>query len=158
MITTTLFQISRDALLWKALNNTGAKLSKAVMAAGSSCANVSSVYVRAPENELNFGAETTLGTQQIEDRFSEAYIRAFKVPLLDHSFYRNLLLKNFHPFGYAQLAAEYPCIVVRTFPELNAGTSYGLLELKPDHCLVEGIQVYTVGIACEKIRSAAQNE
>jgi len=33
-----------------------------------------------------------------------------------------------------------------------------LLELKPDHCLVEGIQVYTVGIACEKIRSAAQNE
>ena len=80
------------------------------------------------------------------------------MPLLDHSFYRNLLLKNFHPFGYAQLAAEYPCIVVRTFPELNAGTSYGLLELKPDHCLVDGIQVYTVGIACEKIRSAAQNE
>jgi hypothetical protein len=33
-----------------------------------------------------------------------------------------------------------------------------LLELKPDHCLVDGIQVYTVGIACEKIRSAAQNE
>ena len=158
MITTTLFQISRDALLWKALNNTGANLSKAVMAAGPSCANVSSVYVRAPENELNFGAETTLGTQQIEDRFSEAYIRAFKVPLLDHSFYRNLLLKNLHPYSYAQLAVEYPCIVVRTFPELDARTSYGLLELKPDHCLVDGIQVYTVGIACEKIRSAAQNE
>jgi hypothetical protein len=158
MITTTLFQISSDALQWKALNNTGARLTKAVMAAGPSCANVSSVYVRAPENELNFGADTTLGTQQMEDRFSEAYIRAFKVPLLDHSFYRNMLLKNFHPFSYAQLAAEYPCIVVRTFPELSAGTSYGLLELKPDHCLVEGIQVYTVGITCEKIRSAAQNE
>jgi len=53
---------------------------------------------------------------------------------LDHNFYRNLLLKNFHPYSYAQLAAEYPCIVVRTSLELNAKTSNGLLELKPDHC------------------------
>ena len=113
---------------------------------------------RAPENELNQGADMTLGTQQMEDRFSEAYARAFEVPLLDHNFYRNLLIKNFHPYGYAQLAAEYPCIVVRTFLELNAKTSNGLLELKPEHCSVEGIQVYTVGIACERIRRAVQNE
>jgi hypothetical protein len=116
------------------------------------------MFVRAPENELNFGADFTLGTQQMEDKFSEAYLRAFRVPVFDHSFYRNLLTKNFHPFSYAQLAAEYPCIVVRTSQELNAKTSNGLLELHPDHCLIEGIQVYTVGITCEKIRNAAHNE
>jgi len=158
LISTTLVQIRSDALQWIALNSTGAKLSKAVVAAGPSCANVSGMFVRAPENELNFGADLTLGTRQIEDRFSEAYARAFKVPLLDHNFYRNLLLKNFHPYSYAQLVAEYPCIVVRTYLELNAKTSNGLLELKPDHCLVDGIQVYTVGIACEKIRKTAETE
>ena len=127
------------------------------MKAGPSCANVSGMFVRAPENELNHGADMTLGTPPMEDRFSEAYARAFKVPLLDHNFYRNLLLKNFHPYSYAQLAAEYPCIVVRTSLELNAKTSNGLLELKPDHCALEGIQIYTVGLACEKIRRAVQD-
>ena len=158
LISTTLFQTTSEAFKWIALNDTGAKLSKAVVAAGPSCANVSGMFVRAPENELNHGADMTLGTQQMEDRFSEAYARAFTVPLLDHNFYRNLLIKNFHPYGYAQLAAEYPCIVVRTFLELNAKTSNGLLELKPEHCSVEGIQVYTVRIPCEKIRRAAQNK
>jgi hypothetical protein len=158
LTSTTLFQTRVEALKWIALDNTGAKLSKAVVAAGPSCANVSGMFVQAPENELNHGADMTLGTRQMQDRFSDAYVRAFKVPLLDHNFYRNLLLRNFHPYSYAQLAAEYPCIVVRTFLELNAKTSNGLLELNPDHCLVEGIQVYTVGIACEKIRSAAQNQ
>jgi hypothetical protein len=47
--------------------------------------------------------------------------------------------------------------VVRTSHVLNARTSNGLLELKPDHCSVEGVQVYTVGLACEKIRRAAQD-
>jgi hypothetical protein len=157
LIATSLFEIRSEALKWMALNDTGAKLSKAVMTAGPSCANVSGMFVRAPENELNHGADMTLGTQQMEDRFAEAYARAFEVALLDHNFYRNLLLKNFHPYSYAQLAAEYPCIVVRTSLELNAKTSNGLLELKPEHCSVEGIQVYTVGLACEKIRHAAQN-
>ncbi len=41
--------------------------------------------------------------------------------------------------------------------ELDAKTSNGLLELKPDHCSVEAIQIYTVGLACEKIRRAAQD-
>jgi hypothetical protein len=118
---------------------------------------VSGMFVRAPENELNHGADMTLGTPQMEDRFSQAYVRAFDVPLLDHSFYRHLLQKNFHPTSYAQLATEYPCIVVRTFLPLDAKSSIGLLELNPEHCLVEGIQVYTVGIACEKIRGAMQN-
>jgi hypothetical protein len=90
------------------------------------------------------------------DRFSAAYARTFKTPLLDHDFYRHLLTRNFQDYSYAQLAAEYPCIVVRTLMELDAKTSAGLLELNPEHCLVEGIQVYTVGIACEKIRRAAQ--
>src|SRR5258705_334572 len=134
LISTSLLEIRSQALTWIAFNNTGAKLSKAVMTAGPSCANVSGMFVRAPENELNHGADMTLGTPQMEDRFSEAYARAFKVPLLDHNFYRNLLLKNFHPYSYAQLAAEHPCIVVRTSLELNTKTSNGLLELKPDHC------------------------
>ena len=105
------------------------------------------MFVRAPENELNHGADLTLGFPEIEDRFSEAYTRAFKVPLLDHSFYRNLLQRNFRPISYAQLTAEYPCIVVRIHLELDARTSVGLLELKPDHCLVKDIHVYTLGIA-----------
>jgi hypothetical protein len=155
LILTTSFQIRDQALEQTALNNIGARLSKAVMAAGPSCANVSSMFVRAPENEVNFGAETTLGIQELEDRFSEAYGRAFKVPLLDHG---TQLLKNFHAFSYPRLAAEYPCIVVRTPAELNAATSLGLLELNPDHCRVEGIHVYTVGMACEKIRDALHNE
>jgi hypothetical protein len=71
---------------------------------------------------------------------------------------RDLLSRNFHPYGYARLAREYPCMAVRASVELNAKTSSGLLELHPDHCLVEGIQVCTVGITCEKIRRAAQNE
>jgi hypothetical protein len=156
LLSTTLFRITSEARAWIALNNTGAKLSKAVIEAGPSCANVSGMFVRAPENEMAHGADMTLGTQQVVDQFSDAYARAFKAPLLDHDFYRRLLTRNFRDYSYAQLAAEYPCIVVRTSQELDAKTSAGLLELNPEHCLVEGIQVYTVGIACEKIRLAAQ--
>jgi hypothetical protein len=155
LISTTLLQIRSDALQWAALNNTGAKLSRAVMAAGPSCANVSGMFVRAPENELNHGADMTFGVPAMVDRFSEAYRHAFKVPLLDHDFYRNLLTRDFQPYSYARLAADYPCIVVRTSRELNAKTSAGLLERNPDHCVVDGIQVYTLGIACETIRRAA---
>ena len=158
LISTALFQVRNEALLWMALDNVGAKLSKAVVAAGPSCANVSGMFVRAPENELTHGADMTLGTPEMQDRFSDAYARGFDVPLLDHDFYRRLLTRNFHPYSYAQLAGEYPCIVVRTSLPLDAKTSSGLLELNPDHCLGQGIQVYTVGIACEKIRIAAQGE
>lgn len=156
LISTALLQISRDARQWVALNDTGAKLSKAVMAAGPSCANVSAMFVRAPENELNHGADMAFGVPEMVGRFSEAYRRAFKVPLLDHNFYRNLLTRDFQPYSYARLAADYPCIVVRTSKELNARTSAGLLERNPDHCVVEGIQVYTLGIACEAVRRAAE--
>jgi hypothetical protein len=158
LIATTLFKARSEALEWIALNHTGAKLSKAVMEAGPSCANVSGMFVRAPENELNHGADLTLAFQEIEDQFSDAYTRAFEVPLLDHNFYRNLLVKNFHPYSYSRLAAEYPCIVVRTYLELNDKSSNGLLELNPERCLVEGIHVYTVGIACADIARAAQRQ
>lgn len=149
-----LVQIRRDALAQIAANNIGAKLSQAVVAAGPSCANVSTMFVRAPENELNFGADTTLGNPEMKQRYSEAYQRAFKVPLLDHSsYYDGQLQKNLLPYSYPQLVAEYPCIVVRTYLPLDAATSLGLLELNPDYCVIEGINVYTVGIACEKIRN-----
>jgi hypothetical protein len=141
-----------------ALNNTGAKLSKAVVAAGPSCANVAGMFVRAPEDDQNFGADSTLGVKQMEDQFSEAYARAYKVPLLDYNPYRDLWARNFHPYSYRQLAAEYPCIVVRSPRELNAETSSWLPDSQPDHCVVEGIQVYTVGISCGKIRRAAQSD
>jgi hypothetical protein len=158
LISTSLFQIRNEALQWIALDNDGAKLSKAVMTAGPSCANVSSMFMRAPENELNHGADLTLGTPEMEDRFSEAYRRAFNVPLLDHDFYHHLLTRNFHPYSYPQLASEYPCIVVRTSLVLDATTAGGLLELHPDHCEFQGIQIYTIGIACETIRRAAQGQ
>lgn len=32
-------------------------------------------------------------------------------------------------------------------------TSIGLFQLKPDHCVIEDIYAYTVGIACAKLRS-----
>jgi hypothetical protein len=158
LIATTLFGIRSQALDWVDLNNTGAKLSKAVVEAGPSCANVSAMFVRAPENDLNYGADVTLGSAELEDRFSEAYVRVFKVALLDHSFYQSRLQKNFHRYSYVQLAAEYPCIVVRSPRELDASTSFGLLELKPDRCAVRDIQIYTVGIACEKIARAATSD
>jgi hypothetical protein len=113
--------------------------------------------MQAPEDELNFGGDSTLGTPEMQDRFAEAYARVFKAPLLDYNFYRDLLSRNFHPYSFRQLAAEYPCIVVRTAAELSPTTSNWLVELRPDHCVVDGIQVYAVGIACEKIRRAAQN-
>jgi hypothetical protein len=154
-IAVTLVQIKHNALEDIALNDVGAKLGQAVVAAGPACANVSSRFVRAPENDLSFGADTTLSTVKMEERYSEIYQRAFKVSLLDHSSYLlGELRKNFLPFSYPQLAAEYPCIVVRTYQPLNATTSLGLLELNPDYCQVGGINVYAVGIACEEIRSA----
>lgn len=48
LITTTLVQIRRDALQQIALNNIGAKLGQAVVAAGPSCANVSSCSCERP--------------------------------------------------------------------------------------------------------------
>jgi hypothetical protein len=115
----------------------------------------SSMFVRAPENDLNYGAYVTLSVQEMVDRFSEAYTRAFDVPLLDHSsYYRDALMKNFRPYSYPQLASEYRCIVVRTPQAVEAKTSLGLLELNPDHCEVAGMHVYTIGIACAKIGQA----
>ena len=104
---------------WSNAFDIGARLSKAVVAAGPSRANVFSRFVRAPENDLNYGA------------------RAFDVPLLDHSSYdRGALMKNFHPYSYRQLVSDYPCVVVRTPQAVEAKTSLGLLELNPDHCVV----------------------
>lgn len=122
---------------WSNAFDIGARLSKAVVAAGPSRANVFSRFVRAPENDLNDGADVTLAVQEMEDRFSEAYSRAFDVPLLDHSSYdRGALMENFHPYSYRQLVSDYPCVVVRTPQAVEAKTSLGLLELNPDHCVV----------------------
>jgi hypothetical protein len=159
-ISTMLMWVRQETLEWMALDDLGAKLSKAVIAAGPSCANVSSMFVRAPENDLNHGFGMTVepwGDRSTKDRFSDAYARAFTAPLLDHDVYTHLLHKNFRPTTYAKLATEYPCIVVRTFVELDASTANGLLELNPDHCVVADIHVYTVGIACENIRRAFQD-
>jgi hypothetical protein len=151
LASTSLIQLKGGAAEWIKLNGIGARLGNAVAAAAPACANVSSMFVRARENALGHGADMTLATPEMENSFSEAYARAFREPLLDHSFYRNVLLKNFRPYSYAQLATDYKCIVVRTSRELDANTSSGLLELGPDHCVIEYIHLYTVGIACRKI-------
>jgi hypothetical protein len=158
MIATTIIDARRDAIVWIASNRIGKALSRAVMKSAPACANVSGMFVRAPENILNHGGDLTLGTQEIEDRFSNAYVHVFDVPLLDHSLYRDGLIKNFHAYSYADLAKEYPCIVVRSFWNLDSTTSKGLLELHPEHCVVNGINVYTVGFACMKIENALQDE
>lgn len=153
----TFAQIRREALQWSAWDAAGARLSQAVAEAGPACANVSAMFVHAPENDMNHGFDMTLqpwGDQQKRERFSEAYGRAFAVPLLDHGFYTRVLKKNFRPTTYAKLAAEYPCIVLRINETLDAASGIGLLDLNPDHCAIAGIQVYTVGIACAKIEAA----
>jgi hypothetical protein len=157
MASATVLEIRREAVAWVALNDTGAKLSNAVGKAGPSCANVSSVHVRAPENEVNFGGDNAFGLPEIVDQFSDAYVRAFRAPLLDHKD-TNVLYKNFHPYGYTKLAAEYPCIVVRTHWTLDANSSKELFDLNPEHCSIDDVQIYTVGIACKKILNVVQNE
>jgi hypothetical protein len=112
--------------------------------------------MQAPDDELYFAGEMTLAIAEMQDRFSEAYARQFKAPLLNYNTYGDALSRNFHPYSFRQLAVEYPCIVVRSAAELDPKTSVWLTELHPDHCVVEGVQVYAVGIACEKIRRAAQ--
>ena len=156
LIATSLLEIRSEAAQWIALDDKGAALSRAVTTAGPSCANVSGLYMQAPDDELYFAGETTLGTPEMQDRFSEAYARQFKAPLLNYNTYGDALSRNFHPYSFRQLAVEYPCIVVRSAAELDPKTSVWLTELHPDHCVVEGVQVYAVGIACEKIRRAAQ--
>jgi hypothetical protein len=157
LISTSLVEIASQAVQWIAIDAKGARLSRAVATAGPSCANVSGLYMQAPDDELYFAADTTLGTPEIQGRFAEAYARQFKAPLLNYNSYGDVLSRNFQPYSFRQLAAEYPCVVVRAARELDPSTSIWLAELRPDHCVVEGVQVYAVGIACEKIRRAAQN-
>jgi hypothetical protein len=153
----TLVDVGAAALQASHLNAIGARLSKAVVAAGPACANVSGMFVRAPENDMNHGWDMTLqlwGDQPMRDRFSAAYASAFRVPLLDHNSYTHVLKNNFRPYSYAKLGADYPCIIVRSAAALDAENSIGLLALNPDHCVIEGIHVYTVGLACAKVRSS----
>jgi len=157
----TLIDARATALQSSALNAIGARLSKAVVAAGPACANVSGMFVRAPENDMNHGWDMTLqlwGDRAMRERFSVAYARAFTVPLLDHNTYTHVLKNNFRPYTYAKLAADYPCIVVRSAVALDAENAIGLLALNPDHCVIEGIHVYTVGLACAKVQGSFLEE
>ncbi|MCP3444071.1 hypothetical protein [Bradyrhizobium sp. CCGUVB14] len=157
----TLIDARAIALQASASNAIGARLSKAVVAAGPVCANVSGMFVGAPENDMNHGWDMTLqlwGDQAMRERFSVAYEHAFAVALLDHNTYTHVLKTNFRATSYARLAADYPCIVVRSPWELNEDNSIGLLALHPDHCVIEGIHVYTVGFACAKVRESFLGE
>jgi hypothetical protein len=156
LIGQTLYEAQREATEWVALDDIGARLSRAVTLVGPACANVSAEFVRAPEDEMNHGWHMTLagwGTQEQKDRFSLSYARVFKAPLLDHVTGMNVMTKNFRPYTYKQLAAEYPCIVVRTHVPLNPENSLDLFQFNPDHCVIEGIYITTVGIDCRKIVS-----
>jgi hypothetical protein len=161
MATTTLIGARAVALQSSAANAIGARLSKAVVAAGPTCANVSGMFVRAPENDMNHGWDMTLqlwGDRAMRERFSTAYEHAFAVPLLDHNTYTHVLKRNFRTSSYAQLAADYPCIIVRSAVPLDEENSIGLLALGPDHCVIEGNQIYTVGLACAKVQGSFQVE
>jgi hypothetical protein len=156
LIVTTLLTAHREATAEAAKDERGAKLSQTITRAAPACANVSGMYLRAPENLMGLGADTAFGLKEIEDRFSEAYARTHKLPLFDHKIGRDLLYKDFHLYSYAKLTEDYPCIVLRSDRQLASGSPEDLAKLNPDHCVVEGVQVYTVGIACEKIRQAAE--
>jgi hypothetical protein len=155
MIVSSLVQAGRNGLELFAHNDVGATLSRAVAMAGPSCANVSSMFVRAPENDVNFGADTTLNNAEVERHFSEAYERTHKAPLFDHdNYYRGNLRRNFRPTTYVQPVLDFPCVIVRTRRPLDQETSFGLFVFKPDHCTVEDIEVYTIGIACVAVQNA----
>jgi hypothetical protein len=157
----TLIDARAAALQASAENAIGARLSKAVVAAGPACANVSGMFARAPENDMNHGWDMTLqlwGDQPMRERFSVAYGSVFKTPLLDHNTYTHVLKKDFRPYSYAKLSADYPCIIVRSAVALDETNAIGLLALGPDHCVIEGIHIYTVGLACAKVQGSFQDE
>ena len=54
MVAGTLIDVRRESVKWIAKNEIGARLSKAIVAAGPTCANVSRMFVRAPENHAQF--------------------------------------------------------------------------------------------------------
>ena len=66
----------------------------------------------------------------------------------------HVLKNDFRPYSYEKLAAEFPCLIVRSAVELDAENAIGLLDLKPDHCVIEGTHVYTVGLPCAKVQAA----
>ena len=157
LIGQTLYEIRRQAIEWMALDDVGARLSVAVAQVGPACANVSGPFVRAPEDEMNHGWYMIIagwGTQEQKERFSDSYARVFNAPLLDHNAGMNIMTKDFRRYTYKQLAAEYPCIVVRTDVPLNSENSLDLFQFNPDQCVIEGIYVTTVGIACRGISAA----
>lgn len=157
LIGQTFHEIRRQAIEWMALDDVGERLSVAVAQAGPACANVSGPFVRAPEDEMNHGWHMTIaawGTQEQKERFSQSYARAFRAPLLDHIAPMNVMTRNFRPYTYRQLAAEYPCIVVRTDVPLDRENSLDLFQFNPDQCVIEGIHVTTVGIRCRTISAA----
>jgi hypothetical protein len=45
--------------------------------------------------------------------------------------------------------------VLRSDRPLAPGSPADLAGLNPDHCMVGAVHLYTIGIACEKIRQAA---
>jgi hypothetical protein len=157
LIGQTLYETRRQAIEWMALDDVGARLSVAVAQAGPACASVSGPFVRAPEDEMNHGWHMTIagwGTLEQKERFSDSYARVFNAPLLDHNAGMNIMTKDFRRYTYKQLAAEYPCIVVRTDVPLNSENSLDLFQFNPDQCVIEGIYVTTVGIACRGISAA----
>ena len=158
LIGQTLYETRRQAIEWMALGDVGARLSRAAAKAGPACANVTAPFVRAPEDEINHGWHMTIaawGTQEQKERFSLSYARAFEAPLIDHVALMNVMTRNFRPATYKQLAAEYPCIVVRTNIPLDRENSPDLFEFNPDRCVIEGIHVTTVGIPCRTIVAAS---
>jgi hypothetical protein len=158
LIGQTLYEIRRQAIEWMALDEVGARLSLAVVQAGPACANVTAPFVHAPEDEINHGWYMTIaawGTQEQKARFFESYTRVFRAPLIDHIALMNVMTRNFRPANYKQLAAEYPCIVIRTNIPLDRENSLDLFEFNPDQCVTEGIYVTTVGIPCRTIIAAS---
>ena len=157
MVAQTLTSVWRETSAWIVRDEIGARLSRAVGTAGPACANVSTMYVRAPENNENHGFDMTVefwGDQAIKERFAKSYEHGFSAPLLDQNIYTHVLKRNFRPITYAQLAADSPCLVVRSKVAFDEETGNGLLALNPEHCEIEDIHVYTAGIACAKIRNA----
>jgi hypothetical protein len=158
LVVGTLREARRQAIEWIHLDDIGARLSRAVETAGPACANVAGPFLRAPEDDESHGYDMTMsawGDQAMKDRFSSSYVLAFgSTPLLDYNPTYRVLSRNFRPYSFARLAAEYPCIVVRANVELDRDNSLGLLDMNPDHCVIEDIQIYTVGLSCAKIQRA----
>jgi hypothetical protein len=151
----SLLAIHRDARELEAENIEGAAISQSIAERASSCANVTGIFLKDPDDAVSFGVENALATAKELNAFVEAYKYVFRAPMFEHGYYLPGLHIYFQPYSYAKLAGEYPCIVVRHFLALTPEQDPELFDLHPEICKMGQQYIYAVGISCAAVTGSA---